>query len=66
MGQHVVFHCSMENNEYIRVDKHSRGMVLIEMFSPSQTEMGEPSQVVLNRLDTEILAYTLKQILEES
>jgi hypothetical protein len=61
----VVFQCSMEKEEYIRVNKHSKGNVLIEMFSPSQVTMGENGQVVLNSLDTENLIYTLKQILEE-
>lgn len=66
MGQPVVFTCSMENQEWIKVYKHSKGHVLIEMFSPSQTAMDENGQIVLNRLDAENLAYTINQILEEN
>lgn len=66
MGKPVVFTCCLENEEWIKVDKHSKGKVLLEMYSPSQTAMDENGQIVLNRLDAENLAYTIKQILEEN
>ncbi|AXF39855.1 hypothetical protein BMBphi_gp007 [Bacillus phage vB_BthS_BMBphi] len=65
MGKPVVFTCCLENEEWIKVYKHPNG-VLIDMYSPSQTDMDENGQVVLNRLDAENLAYTIKQILEEN
>lgn len=58
-----MFTCCLDIEEWIKVETHPNGL-LLEMYSPSQTDMDENGQVVLNRTDAEKLAYTINQILE--